>query len=111
MTAFQSLRRGVWSMRFTSRVPRPTAAGDTGRRFTFAFQDSPRREVQAKRRLAIAEYLDGWAGAEIVGEHREGDTLRCYVTFTTTRAVPVEIAEQFVAECPHVVPDTFAACG
>jgi hypothetical protein len=59
---FHSLRRGAGSMRHTSRVPSPTAAGDTARRFTFAFQDSPRREGQAKRREAIAEYVEGWAG-------------------------------------------------
>ena len=63
--------------------------------------------MQAKRRLAIAEYLDGWDGVQIVGERRERDTMRCYVTFTTVRAVAVEIAEQLVAECPHVVRGTF----
>jgi len=105
----ESLRRRAEAQRVTSRAPRSTAAGDKARRFTFAFQDSPRRDVQAKRRLAIAEYLDGWAGAEIVAERLERDTLRVWVTFTTARAVPVEIAEQFVRECPHVVRGTFAA--
>ena len=77
----------------------------------FAFQDSPRSEGQAKRREAIAEYGKGWAGAEIVAERRERDTLRCYVTFTTARAVAVEVAEQFVRECPHVVRGTFKGLG
>jgi hypothetical protein len=80
-------------------------------RFTFAFQDSPRREGQAKRREAIAEYVEGWAGAEIVAERRERDTLRCYVTFTTARAVAVEVAEEFIRECPHVVRGTFTGLG
>lgn len=93
---------------FTSRVvPSPTAAGATARRFRFAFNDSPRREVQAKRRAAIAEHLDGWAGAEIVGEEREPGTLRVWVTFTTARLVPVKVAAAFVKECPHVTRGTF----
>ncbi len=106
-----SLRRGAGSMTCsTSRVvPSPAAAGATARRFRFAFRDSSRREVQAKRRQAIADYLDGWAGCEIVGERGEFDTLRCWVTFTTARPVPVEVAAAFVRECPHVVRGTFAA--
>jgi hypothetical protein len=96
----------------TSRVvPSPTVRGATARRFRFAFRDSPRREVQAKRRQAIADYLDGWAGCEIVSERREGDTLRVWVTFTTCRPVRVEIAEQFIRECPHVVRGTFTGLG
>jgi hypothetical protein len=98
-------------MRTPPRVPSPTAAGATARRFTFAFQDSPRREGQAKRREAIAEYVEGWAGAEIVAERRERDTLRCYVTFTTARAVAVEVAVEFIRECPHVVRGTFTGLG
>jgi hypothetical protein len=35
--------------------------------------------------------------------------MRCYVTFTTARAVTVEVAEQFIRECPHVMRGTFAA--
>ncbi len=106
-----SLRRGAGLMTCaTSRVvPSPTAAGDTARRFRFAFQDSLRREVQAKRRQAIADYLDGWAGAEIVAEHREGDTLPVWVTFTTCRPVDVSVAEAFARECPHCVAGTFSA--
>jgi hypothetical protein len=111
MTAIQFLRRGAGSMRTPPRVPSPTAAGATARRFTFAFQDSPRREGQAKRREAIAEYVEGWAGAEIVAERRERDTLRCYVTFTTARAVAVEVAVEFIRECPHVVRGTFTGLG
>ena len=111
MTAIQFLRRGAGSMRTPPRVPSPTAAGATARRFTFAFQDSPRREGQAKRREAIAEYVEGWAGAEIVAERRERDTMRCYVTFTTARAVAVEVAVEFIRECPHVVRGTFTGLG
>jgi hypothetical protein len=104
-----TLRRRAEAQRVTSRAPRSTAAGDKARRFTFAFLDSSRREVQAKRRQAIAEHLEGWAGAEIVAERLERDTLRVWVVFTAARAVPVEVAEQFVGECPHVVRGTFAA--
>jgi hypothetical protein len=53
--------------------------------------------------------VEGSAGAEIVAERRERDTLRCYVTFTTVRPVAVEVAEEFVRECPHVVRGTLAA--
>jgi hypothetical protein len=109
MTAIQFLRRRAEAPRVTSRAPRPTAAGDKARQFTFAFHDSPRREGQAKRREAIADYLEGWDGVQIVAERRERDTLRCYVTFTTARAVAVEVAEEFIRECPHVVRGTFAA--
>ena len=94
----------------TSRVvPSPTAAGATARRFRFAFRDSHRRDVQAKRREAIADYLAGWAGAEIVAEHREPGTLTTWVTFTTSRWVPVAVAAAFVQGCPHVTRGTFAA--
>lgn len=93
----------------TSRVvPSPTAAGDTARRFTFAFQDGVRREVRVSRRQAIADYLDTWAGSRIVSERREGDTLRVWVTFTTCRPVRVEIAERFIRECPHAMHRTFS---
>jgi hypothetical protein len=94
-------------MRDTSTLPSPTAAGATARRFRFAFRDSPRPEVQASRREAIAAHLDGWAGCEIVNEHRPPGTLRCWVTFTTARRVPVEVAAAFVRECPHVTRGAF----
>jgi hypothetical protein len=102
-------RRGAGSMTCsTSRVvPSPTVRDATARRFRFAFRDSSRREVQANRREAIATHLDGWVGCEIVSEHREFDTLRCWVTFTTTRRVPVEVAAAFVKECPHATRGTF----
>jgi hypothetical protein len=37
----------------------------------------------------------------------DGDTVWCWVTFTTARRVPVEVAAAFVRECPHVVRGTF----
>jgi hypothetical protein len=92
-------------------VPSPTAAGDTARRFRFAFQDSPRREVQAKRREAIADYLDGWAGSQIVAEEREAGTLRCWVTVTTVRRLPIKAVAEFIRECPYVARGTFDAAG
>ncbi len=84
-------------------------AGDTARQFTFAFQDGVRRDVRTSRRKAIANYIDTWAGADVVAERREMDTLRCWVTFTTARPVRIEVAEQFVSECPHYVRGTLAA--
>jgi len=97
------LRRGAGSMRVTSRVPSPTAAGVTARRFTFAINDALRRDTQEKRRRAVADYLDGWAGAAIVAERVDRHTQRCHVTFTTARAMPVKVVQQFLADCPHVV--------
>jgi hypothetical protein len=57
----------------------------------------------------LREYVEGWAGAEIVAERRERDTLAVLRAFTTARAVAVEVAEQFVAECPRVVRGKFEA--
>jgi hypothetical protein len=79
------------------------------RRCRFVFRDSHRRDVQAKRREAIAYYLAGWAGAEIVAEHRVPGTLTTWVTFTTSRWVPVAVAAAFVQECPHVARGTLTA--
>lgn len=97
------LRRGAGLMRFTSRVPSPTAAGVTARRFTFAFADSIRREVQTKRRQAISDFLEQWAGSTIVAERVDRHTMRCHVTFTIVRHMPVNTVKQFIDECPHVV--------
>ena len=97
------LRRGAGSMRVTSRAPSPTAAAGHARLFTFAFNDSIRRAMQEQRRRSVADYLDGWVGVEVVAERLERDTMQCHVTFTTRRAMPVQIVEQFIADCPHVV--------
>ena len=105
------LRRGAGSMRFTSRVPSPTAAAGTARRFTFAFTDSIRRAMQEQRRRAVADYIDGWADAVIVAERLERSAMQCHVTFTTRRAMPVRIVEQFIADCSHVVRGTVEAVG
>lgn len=103
MNEMPILRRGAGSMRVTSAVPSPTAAGVTARRFTFAFNDALRRDTQEKRRRAVADFLEEWAGAQIVAERVDRHTMRCHVVMTTARAVPVQTAEQFIAECPHVV--------
>lgn len=105
------LRRGAGLMRHTSRVPRPTAAAGMSQRFTFAFVDALRRDSQAKRRQAVADYIDGWAGAVIEAERVDRHTMRCHVTFATRRPVPVKVAEQFIRDCPHYARGSFAACG
>lgn len=97
------LRRGAGSMRVTSRAPSPTAAAGHARRFTFAFNDALRRDTQEKRRRAVADYLEEWAGTVIMGERVDRHTLRCHVTIATARSMPVQIVEQFIADCPHVV--------
>lgn len=91
----ESLRRGAGSMRYTSRIPCPAAAGSALRRLQFVFADTNQRAASEKRRKAVAEQ----------------DGAECVVIVEVARPVPVEIAEQFVRECPHYVRDTFAPCG
>jgi hypothetical protein len=96
-------------MRYTSRVPSPTVAGHTALRFRFVFADARKRAASVSRRMAVAEYVDGWMGARIVGE-RQCDT-EVIVYIEVPRPVPIKIAAQFIRDCPHYVRDTFAACG
>ena len=94
-------------MLFTSGIPSPMRAGRRVRRFRFVFVDAFRRDNSAKRRAAVADYVVGWMGARIVGERQQG--IECVVILETACPVPVEIAEEFIRECPHYVRDTFAA--
>lgn len=96
-------------MLFTSNSTSPTAAGHTLRRLRFVFADTNQRAASTKRRMAVASYIEEWAGARIVRE--QSFDRECVVIVETARAVPVEVAEQFIRECPHYVKGTFAACG
>ncbi len=42
-----------------------------------------------------------------MAEGREGDTLRVWVTFTAAHPAWIEVAEEFIRECPHVTRGTF----
>jgi len=66
-----------------------------------------RRAVSIKRREAVADYLAGWMRARIDSEQQCGS--ECIVVIELPRPVSVEIAEQFIRECPHYATGTFAA--
>lgn len=52
-------------------------------------------------RPAIVDYLDGWAGGQIVAEEREAGTLRVWVPLAS-RVGGSEVAASLEKECPHV---------
>lgn len=93
----------------TSPATGPTAAAHRVRRFRFVIEDAHRVDSSAKRREAAADYVAQWSQARIVGESRHGR--ETVVRVELVRAVPVEVAEQFVRECPHYVRGTFAVLG
>lgn len=90
-------------MRHTSRVPSPTAAAATARRFVFTFKDSPRRDVAAQRRQEIGDYLDGWSSIDIVCERVDAKARRCSVTLQAVRPLTLAAVRDYLADCPHVV--------
>jgi hypothetical protein len=71
------------------------------------FTDSVRRSVSIKRREAVADYLAGWMRARIASEQQCGN--ECIVVIELPRPVAVEVAEQFIKECPHYAAGTFVA--
>lgn len=83
----------------------PVAAAHRVRRFWFVIADSPRCEVSAKRREAVAEYLSAWAGAAIVAEQR--DRGRCWVWLRLRRPASIASTREFLKECPHYTPRSF----
>jgi hypothetical protein len=90
----------------TSSGSGPTVAAHTARRFRFVFFDSYRRDVSSKRRALVAEYVAGWMNGMIVADLRVGaDTI---ILVGVSRAVHVEIAEEYFRRCPHYVAGTFA---
>ena len=94
-------------MQLTSRVSGPTVAARTATRFRFVFTDSVRRAVSIRRREAVADYLAGWMRARIASERLCGN--ECIVVIELPRPVSVEIAEQFIKDCPFYAAGTFAA--
>lgn len=93
----------------TSTASGPTAAARRVRQFRFVIEDARRADASLKRREAVAEYVAEWSQARIVGESRHGR--ETVVRVELLRAVPVEVAEEFVEECPHYVRGTFAGLG
>lgn len=87
----------------------PTAAARHVRRFRFVIADSHRRDVSAKRREAVADYVAEWPGAAIIGESQHGTETIVRVELPHPAAVAT--VEAFVQECPHYVADTFAGLG
>lgn len=96
-------------MLLTSNITSPTVAGRTTRRLRFVIADAQRQSASVKRREAVADYVEGWMGARIVGERQCGTEVIVYVELA--REVPAKVAAQFIRDCPHYVRDTFAACG
>jgi len=94
-------------MLLSSKLSGPAVAVRTARRFRFVFADSMRRAVSIKRREAGADYRAGWMRARITSERQCGG--ECIVHIELPRPVSVEVAEQFIRDCPHYVAGTFAA--
>jgi hypothetical protein len=87
----------------------PASAHPMVRRFTFAVADGRSIDTRTKRRMAVAEYVIGWAGAVIVEEVPEAHRVR--LTVETSRPVSRDGAKSFASECPFYMRNTFAACG
>jgi hypothetical protein len=93
-------------MPITSKLSGPTVAARTAKRFRLVFSDSYRRDVSSKRRALVAEFVGGWMNGMIVADLRLGaDTV---IVVDVSRAVNVEIAEEYFRLCPHFVAGTFA---
>jgi len=89
----------------------PTVAGPApaGCRFRFRFIIGEPGPARRQRRLAVAEYLDNWVPLRVVAEHVDGR--RCWVWFETRRAVAVDVAKDFVRDCPGYAPRSFKLLG
>jgi len=90
----------------SSLVTGPKAAG---RRFRFQFATSEAGPARVRRRLAVAEYLDGWVPLRIVAEHIAGR--RCWVWVEVSRAVSATAARDYVRGCPGYVGKSFRMLG
>jgi len=86
----------------SSPVAGPTVAG---RRFRFQFTTSEAGAARVRRRLAVAEYLDGWLPLRIVAEH--ATARRCWVWVEFRRPVSRRAARDFVRGCPGYVAKSF----
>jgi hypothetical protein len=80
-----------------------------GRRFRFQFTTSEAAAARVRRRLAVADYLDGWLPLRIVAEHVDGR--RCWVWIELSRPVSAAAARDYVRGCPGYVPKSFRMLG
>ena len=92
-------------------IPSSPVAGPTvaGRRFRFQFTTSEAGAARARRRLAVAEYLDGWLPLRVVAEHMR--KRRCWVWVEAARPVSANAARDFVRGCPGYAPGSFRMLG
>jgi hypothetical protein len=95
----------------TTGFPSLPVAGPTvaGRRFRFQFTTCEAGAARVRRRLAVAEYVDGWVPLRIVGEHMQ--RRRCWVWVETQRPVTADAADDYVRGCPGYVPGSFRMLG
>jgi hypothetical protein len=87
-------------------VAGPTVAG---RRFRFQFAAPNCRKARARRRLAVADHLDGWVPLRILAQHIEGK--RCWLWVETSRTVAAAAADDYVRGCPGYVAKSFRMLG
>lgn len=90
----------------SSPVTGPKAAGC---RFRFQFATSEAGAARVRRRLAVAEYLDGWVPLRILAEHIQ--RRRCWVWVETHRPVAARAARHYAKGCPGYAPGSFKMLG
>lgn len=87
-------------------VAGPTVAGC---RFRLQFAVPKCPKARARRRLAVADYLDGWVPLRIMAQHIEGN--RCWLWIETRRTVAAAAADDYVRGCPGYVAKSFRMLG
>ena len=80
-----------------------------GRRFRFQFTTGEAGAARVRRRLAVADYLDGWVPLRVLAEHIAGR--RCWVWCEVSRAVTAAAARDYVRGCPGYSPKSFRMLG
>jgi hypothetical protein len=98
---------GPMSMGFPSLpVAGPTVAGC---RFRLQFAVPRCSNACARRRLHVAEYLDGWVPLRIMAQQVEGK--RHWLWIETRRTVAAAAAKDYVRGCPGYVAKSFRMLG
>jgi len=89
------------------RSPSTLIAGPpaAGRRFRIQLKRGDRMAVRLRRRLEVAEYLDGWVPLRIVDEHEQ--RRRIWLWLEAERPVSPAAAADFAKDCPGYVPGSF----
>jgi hypothetical protein len=104
-----SLRRVGDSQLGSSSQSASVTHAAAGYRFRLQFTTSDAGEARIRRRLAVADYLDGWLPLRIVAEHITGR--RCLVWIELSRPVSAAAARDYVRGCPGYVPKSFRMLG